>query len=345
MGAQNSLSYRTSLVVIVFLALGIYNATEVFIKIFTKFRAYRGVYFWSLIAASVGIVLHAFGYFFRNFHVVESLGLEIFLVGPGGMCMITGQSIVLYSRLHLVSRNKSKEWWILAMILVDLLVIQVGATTLYAGSQTSQAARYLPIYKVWERFQVTAFFVQECILSGLYIYRTYVLMHDSTAFRGKDVSKLLKHLILVNILVIALDVTILAFQYAGLYDIQTAWKTLVYSVKLKLEFYILNRLIEITKGGLSAGRTADTQLTGSDENGTKVQATHTRISALGSQSRFGNQAYARMGDDVPLKDVSVVKTTEITVKREPDGDATSDSSVNRLTDDIQEITKAYVRKQ
>ena len=33
MGAQTSLSYRTSLVVIVFLALGIYNATEVFIKV------------------------------------------------------------------------------------------------------------------------------------------------------------------------------------------------------------------------------------------------------------------------------------------------------------------------
>jgi hypothetical protein len=231
------------------------------------------------------------------------------------------------------------------MILVDLLVIQVGATTLYAGSQTSQAAKYLPIYKVWERFQVTAFFVQECILSALYIYRTYVLMHDSTAFRGKDVSKLLKHLILVNFLVIALDVTILAFQYAGIYDIQTSWKTLVYSVKLKLEFYILNRLIEITKGGLNTGRTADTRLTESDENGTKVHGTHNRISALGSQSRFGNQAYARMGDgnDVPLKDVSVVKTTEITVKREPDGGTTSDNSTDRLSEDVQEINKAHVR--
>jgi hypothetical protein len=59
MGAHNTMSERTRLFVIVFLALGVYNALEVLVKILRTFRAYRGVYFWSLVAASVGIVLHA----------------------------------------------------------------------------------------------------------------------------------------------------------------------------------------------------------------------------------------------------------------------------------------------
>lgn len=56
------------------------------------------------------------------------------------------------------------------------------------------------------------------------------------------------HLIVVNVLLIVLDATILGLEYAGLYGYQTAWKALVYSVKLKMEFTVLNRLKEMTTG-------------------------------------------------------------------------------------------------
>ena len=52
----------------------------------------------------------------------------------------------------------------------------------------------------------------------------------------------------VNIIIVLLDVTILGLEYSGLYDIQTVYKGLAYSVKLKLEFSILNRLVELTQG-------------------------------------------------------------------------------------------------
>lgn len=42
-----------------------------------------------------------------------------------------------------------------------------------------------------------------------------------------------------------LDLTVLGLEYAGDYSVQTAWKGLVYSVKLKLEFSILNKLVEL----------------------------------------------------------------------------------------------------
>jgi len=348
MGASNTMSERTKLIVIVFLALGVYNATEVFIKILRTFRSYKGVYFWALVAASVGIILHAFGYFFRNFDVIDSLGLEIFLVGPGGMMMITGQSIVLYSRLKLISHGGTKDWWILAMILFDLLVIQVGATTLYAGSQTKNANAYLPIYKVWERFQVTAFFVQECIISGIYIYRTYALIKNSSAFRGISARRILNHLVLVNLLVIALDVTIITCQYAGLYDVQTSWKTLAYSIKLKFEFYILNRLVELTKTGVNGGRPSGSRYTRSEENGGGVgRGAPKTTSAVGSQSMFGNSAYARMEDAecVPMKDVgTVVKTTQITVKVEDESDAISECSSGEIRTAVPAIEKVHLRK-
>jgi hypothetical protein len=348
MGASNTMSERIKLVVIVFLALGVYNAAEVFVKILRTFRLYKGVYFWSLVAASVGIFLHAFGYFFRNFDVIESLGLEIFLVGPGGMMMITGQSIVLYSRLKLISHGGTKDWWILVMILFDLLVIQVGATTLYAGSQTKNASTYLPIYRVWERFQVTAFFGQECIISGIYIYRTYALIKNSSTFRGTGPRRILNHLVFVNLLVIALDVTILTCQYAGLYDVQTSWKTLAYSIKLKFEFYILNRLVDLTKTGVNGGRPFGSRYTGSDGNGGAVgRGTANQAVAAGPQSVFGNLAYARMqdADFVLMEGVgTVVKTTQITIKVEDESDAISQSSVEGIRPAIPAIERVYIQR-
>jgi hypothetical protein len=80
----------------------------------------------------------------------------------------------------------------------------------------------------------------------------------------------MKHLILVNIVVIALDVTILALEYNGFYSIQTAYKGMVYSVKLKMEFSILNRLVEMVGGSASSSET----------RGLPSVATRSRIDAI-----------------------------------------------------------------
>ena len=55
-----------------------------------------------------------------------------------------------------------------------------------------------------------------------------------------------RHLLLVNVIVILLDVPILVLEYTGLYELQTAYKAFVYSAKLKMEFRTLNQLIDIT---------------------------------------------------------------------------------------------------
>jgi hypothetical protein len=58
---------------------------------------------------------------------------------------------------------------------------------------------------------------------------------------------MLRRLIIVNIVVILLDITILGLEYADLYQLQTAYKGMAYSLKLKLEFKILNDLVHLTR--------------------------------------------------------------------------------------------------
>jgi hypothetical protein len=57
----------------------------------------------------------------------------------------------------------------------------------------------------------------------------------------------MKHLIWINVLIVLLDLTILATEYSGHYEIQVMYKGALYSVKLKLEFCILNQLVSLTK--------------------------------------------------------------------------------------------------
>jgi uncharacterized integral membrane protein len=86
MGKDASLSYKEALVVVVFLALAVYNTIEIIVKVFTRFIRYSGIYFYAMLAASIGIIIHAFGYFVRNFQITHSPGLEIAMACGGGMC-------------------------------------------------------------------------------------------------------------------------------------------------------------------------------------------------------------------------------------------------------------------
>lgn len=63
--------------------------------------------------------------------------------------------------------------------------------------------------------------------------------------RRGSLRKLFIHLIIVNVAVLAFDITLIAVQFSGHYEIQTTYKTAIYSIKLKIEFSVLNRLVNL----------------------------------------------------------------------------------------------------
>ncbi|CAN9441553.1 unnamed protein product [Alternaria alternata] len=116
------------------------------------------------------------------------------------------------------------------------------------GTNSQQSARFLPGFLVYDKVQIVVICVQELIISIIYIYETVRLLGHGTDSNGRGpLQKLLRHLIFVNIVVLILDITLLAVQFSGHYEIQTTYKTAVYSVKLKIEFSVLNRLVSIVE--------------------------------------------------------------------------------------------------
>lgn len=251
-----------------FLAISFYNMIELVVIIYTTFKLRSGLYFWSFVAATTGFAPYGIGFTLKFFQLISIPWIPVAMVGIGLIGMVTGQSLVLYSRLHLIVRNAPRIRWVLYMIIFDAIVFHLPTMVMAFGADSSLSARFVPIFVVYDKIQLTVFFVQECIISGIYIYETVRLLAPTGEPVSASIRNLLKHLIIVNIFVLMLDSTVLAFGYSGYYQIQTTFKAAVYSVKLKVEFSVLNRLVGIVKnkalvlGDLGSGSTGAGTLVG-----------------------------------------------------------------------------------
>ncbi|KAF5022115.1 hypothetical protein F66182_5834 [Fusarium sp. NRRL 66182] len=304
-------------VVLVFFAIALYNTLELTFIIFGTFKRHSGLYFWSFFVATWGIPVYCGG-FLVKYYGSPSVGyVAATLIAAGWVAVVSGQSVVLWSRLHLVLRNRFRLRMVLWMIIVN------GLLMVY-GSFSSNTAMWRRPYSIMEKIQVTVFFVQEIIISSFYIYETIKLMRLERTMGNKRGSKrLMNHLILVNVLIILLDMTILGLEYADQYQYQTAYKAFVYSAKLKLEFTILNRLVEMTTGtkdGSSGPRSRTANTITSTKIGIPLE-TFASNAADRPPGDISYQAYAMGGESEdgqlpPPRDDRVVMTTEVIVQRE-----------------------------
>lgn len=57
----------------------------------------------------------------------------------------------------------------------------------------------------------------------------------------------MRQLLLINVVVIIMDIGLLGMEYASLFLVQAITKGVFYSIKLKLELAILNRLVKIVQ--------------------------------------------------------------------------------------------------
>ncbi|KAL3482813.1 hypothetical protein BJX62DRAFT_250234 [Aspergillus germanicus] len=241
----------TTYAITAFLSIALYNVIELTVFLFVVFKRHGGLYFWTFLLATWGIAFYAIGFIPNDFKLAQSIRLfNVTLIVMGWCTMITGQSLVLYSRLHLIVQQRYVLRLVLGMIITNAILLQIPIIILCYGANSVLYQRFSTLYAVYERIQVTVFFLQESIISSIYMYEMCRLFHISGTIQGQLPSeeagkRLMLHLIYVNIVVILLDVAILVLQYSGRYSSQTAAKGFIYSVKLKIEFKILNRLVEL----------------------------------------------------------------------------------------------------
>lgn len=234
-----------------FLTVALYNVIELNVIIYSSFPRRTGLYFWSFVVATWGIAIYSVGFLTKDLSFIRNGFIYGTFIVVGWICMVTGQSMVLFSRMHLLVRDKRILRTTLVCIVVNAIIGHVPTSIVLYGSNSPHPDQWLEPYAIMERIHVTIFFLQEFAISAIYIVATMRLLRDKSRTSSPKASasgrRFLSHLIQINVMVVVLDITILALEYAGLYVIQTAYKGMVYSVKLKLEFSILNALVDMTR--------------------------------------------------------------------------------------------------
>ncbi|CAG8894915.1 unnamed protein product [Penicillium egyptiacum] len=239
------------MILVAFIGLSCYNVAELVVLVPATFRRWRGLYFWSLLISGVlGVVPYSIGFLMKFFTRTDSV-LSVTVLTIGWWTMVTGQSVVLYSRLHLVLRDEGMLRRVLKLIIANVLLLHVPTTILTYGANIvhSGDVAWVNGYNIMEKIQLTGFTIQESLLSTLYVIETVKLLRLGADVSSRpDAQSIMYQLIGINCAIIAMDLLLLVLEYADFYAVQITLKGFVYSLKLKLEFAVLGRLVDLIQG-------------------------------------------------------------------------------------------------
>ncbi|POS73088.1 hypothetical protein DHEL01_v208513 [Diaporthe helianthi] len=231
--------------------IGLWNACEIVFVVWWTFRHRRTLYFWSLIVAAFGVITCSTAQVI-DFSLGGQNGMFVVVLGSiGWIPMVTGQSLILYSRLHLLWVDNRILTFLLTMIIFNGLTMHSGALSVNVSSKALQTESLKKAYEIMERTEVTVFFVQEITLSGLYLWRCrHFLRQYGRRMESEETTAMkstLRSLVLANLVVLCLDLSVIVLEYMGYNYVQIKVKDFIYSFKLKVEIGALNSLRDFVR--------------------------------------------------------------------------------------------------
>lgn len=235
-------SFARLTIVACFIGISLYNSIELIVLCFVTFKKYNSCYFWSLLIASISIILFALGYLVVIFRLgIIYAGVAAEIVGWYGL--VVGQSMVLWSRLHLIVHDQWIIQGTLAMIIALAIIFLIPATVFEFRVHSNYSNKFYTGFNIVERIQLVGISVQEIILSAIYSWEAARLLR----LRPRDhYHGILVQLLVINLAMVCMDAAIIGSQYAGYFIIHVTLKAMVYSVKLKMEYTILGRLVHMS---------------------------------------------------------------------------------------------------
>lgn len=95
------------------------------------------------------------------------------------------------------------------------------------------------------------FSAQEIIISSLYVRAAYHYLQSKFNAQKSKTRSAMCLLLLAQIVIISLDITVIVINLAGYAKLKAIVHSFIYSIKLELEFVVLNQLIDLSKMGIT----------------------------------------------------------------------------------------------
>ncbi|CAI7602029.1 unnamed protein product [Penicillium bialowiezense] len=295
----NNMAVRT--LMIVFTSIALYNAIELFILLFLTFTHYRGLYFWSLLlSVLLGVIPHAIGYLLELFSLAP-VWVSLTITTIGFYVMVPGQSVVLYSRLHLVVQSNKMLRFVLWLIIIDAILLLVPTTVFTFCTAYIASPTVIRGYNVMERMQLACIYIVEAV-------RLLRMMPDKDRRR----TRIMYELLAINFVIIMLDICLLVVEYIGYYPLQTTLKPMVYSIKLKLEFGVLGKLVTLVQNSRSQPTSSEHEEYPGFVDPTQLTTDVTHAAPQESRSR-GRRGWNTMSvESLPMSERRIRPSTQST---------------------------------
>jgi len=162
--------HSTSIIVLTTATVALYNSCELLLMIATRFKDWRGLLFISLVVASIGVIPYYVGFMLEYFQWTAFWACMT-ISSIGWVMLITGQSVVLYSRLGLILNNHRILSAVKWMIIIDAIIFHVSTTVVqYGKTYGNEKVTFGHAMYYIEKIQMTGFCIQEFIISALYLW-------------------------------------------------------------------------------------------------------------------------------------------------------------------------------
>jgi hypothetical protein len=164
----------TAMTAAAFLGIAWYLSVEVSVRLLTL-NTRRSLYFWSCLACSWGIIIHAVFIVLLDFKIWESYGAVV-IIHLCWWTYVVSQSVVLYSRLNLVLQRLETGRYVLYMIITTSIIFGLGTVVL--GMVAVRSLAQLSLLHIPRPFC--------CHRWYLYLLTTAALPHDGRAPRPRQ---------------------------------------------------------------------------------------------------------------------------------------------------------------
>ncbi|PYH97176.1 hypothetical protein BO71DRAFT_309820, partial [Aspergillus ellipticus CBS 707.79] len=234
------------LAVVAFLSVNTFVCLELLIQLYILFKRRTSMYFWSLLVTILGALFAVpfcilFVWYPAQYPVLSAVGIAVLYT-----IISVGNSLVLYSRLHLVTRGL-KPRWVLWMIIGSTVVIQLPHLVLLPAAAATEAPRFTAPEQIIGHLAVTAYAVREFIILGVYAYEVVRNLRPLIYIRGTEGKRLIVYLVVAGSVAFLLDTAIMVFDYRLSPAIVAGFIPFVSTVKVKVEFASLNKLVHFMR--------------------------------------------------------------------------------------------------
>jgi hypothetical protein len=193
---------------------GAYCMIELFVMIGYSFQRWHGLYFWSLVLASIAQTLQIISSVIQVYG--QNATAELAIGIPGYVTYILFEYLALYSRLYILSASKSLLRWTLIIVFIELITIELPYAGLVIETTIHPRSLAFPIFKVWVQLEAVVYLCMDVAFSTIYIVH---IVKRWGLDESPNQRRVFRHLIYMAIINVLIDIAYVTLSYVLSYNL------------------------------------------------------------------------------------------------------------------------------